>query len=609
MLKYILDRALSEYVKSFISWGSDTTESFISSLDRSLISGGTISTVYMAQEHDPIIVKDITYALSDIGFIKSSVLSKYASVELIESKLYEYESKSEIDSYKVHERFKSMILRRDIEHYPATLVRSNGVIKETGLSRLGFAKVAKNDFQFDTIKLSEYREPIVQTIVKSIQKSVENGNITDKFFLNEANYQVIAELAVDYYIADPSQRFNLEQNISDSRGRATFKALKRIGNPIQFKDFRALLIVPEPTVINVFSRDKLNDIYYFIAELIGTDADTVDGKYIAGRMAYEARSLPQIDLTMEHDRTELHELIWLERIYDKLDELDIQRRIFWDIPLEVDASMSINQYVGALTNDARLLSRTNVIGDTLTDPWYIEGVKRIHGKFVGTPVFYGSSQAATTLLRANGVTPDMDEVRAINQEFRNGAFAVTKAFKDCVIDGYSNHAPAIQIQIADDTFNVECNKFKVAGSTRIFTTAWDSDLKRMRTAVTHEPIRIPDYDRFKLFWATCLIHNLDSQDSNSIALEISTELVDHESLSNWIITIHDAALTLPGTCRVVRNKYAKRLKRVNTNRDEIISNFRASIGATSMKSDVSFMKLHRMVEQADDVEFNASAMK
>ena len=42
--------------------------------------------------------------------------------------------------------------------------------------------------------------------------------------------------------------------------------------------------------------------------------------------------------------------------------------------------------MGALTNDKRLLESTNVIGDILTDPWNVEGVRRNAIKAAGTPV-------------------------------------------------------------------------------------------------------------------------------------------------------------------------------------------------------------------------------
>lgn len=46
---------------------------------------------------------------------------------------------------------------------------------------------------------------------------------------------------------------------------------------------------------------------------------------------------------------------------------------------------ALAQVVGALTNDQRILESTCVIGDKLSDPWYIDGVRRVTAKAVGTP--------------------------------------------------------------------------------------------------------------------------------------------------------------------------------------------------------------------------------
>lgn len=76
-----------------------------------------------------------------------------------------------------------------------------------------------------------------------------------------------------------------------------------------------------------------------------------------------------------------------------------------------------------------------------------------------------------------------------------------------------------------------------------------------------------------------------------------------------MLTIHDAVITLPGTAREVRKAYAHQLKQVNKDRNSIIKEFRESIGATDIKSDIAFMNLYKATQQAKDVDFNASAMK
>jgi hypothetical protein len=44
------------------------------------------------------------------------------------------------------------------------------------------------------------------------------------------------------------------------------------------------------------------------------------------------------------------------------------------------------QYEGLLTGDKRLLEMTNVIGETLEDPWKLEGMSRKMLKKAATPM-------------------------------------------------------------------------------------------------------------------------------------------------------------------------------------------------------------------------------
>jgi hypothetical protein len=425
-------------------------------------------------------------------------------------------------------------------------------------------------------------------------------------------------MCLDKYETNPSW-YNLEYNESDTRGRSIFKALKRIGNPVQYKDFRALLVMPTPVIVSTNSTTALEDIYYFIAELTGSKAVTEAGKFEDGYKAYLANELPELDLTNAHDRGDLHELIWLERIYAQLDEVFEFGSTEWIVPLEVDASQSVAQVAGALTNDRRLLSSTNVIGFKLTDPWHIDGVRRQAGKLKGTPTFYGSSASAKALISKKGYlyeqllpeeataeqiatakAMDKEEQSAINREFAQGRFSVLNKMKDAIISGYNNHTPRVDIKIWDDQYYVPVNKFKAAGSELQVTEAWDSNSSKFKYSVTHKPTLIPDYEYMKLYWQTGLIHNLDSQVCNKIPLLVN----------EWMLTIHDAVIMGPGVARRVRETYAALLQEIHTNRFDIVNSYRQSIGATDRKSDIAFMKLYEMTEHCIEAPiFKRTAMK
>ena len=336
-----LDKHLSDSQKEFINFSSKTTQAMLKQLDRAVVAGNnSISLPYWA-EKDPKLVKDFTYAMVKLGYGTTVVRNNFASF-VFNSKLLDQDK---LRDYRIQQRLQRYVLRLDTEDYSPTLVKANGDIRETGLVRKGFAKASKRPFSFDTKYLQKYLPYIRRNLVKSIEiaynKAVEKGKASkfDSFLADPANYVVIADYVLNEYLL--GLEYNLEQNISDSRGRAIYKALKRIGNPISSKDFRALLVVPkqQAVAISINNKQALDDIYYFVAELCGVKADTYNAKLEAGKQCYKARSLPNIDFGTLESLKDLHELIWLERIYDQLDKLYARGVCVWQIPLECDASM------------------------------------------------------------------------------------------------------------------------------------------------------------------------------------------------------------------------------------------------------------------------------
>ena len=623
MVHNYLDTTLTDAQKEAMHWNHEVTQGMVKALENAMIHNDNgIGLPYWAKRN-PAVVSDVTFVLSKLGIAFTRVTKNFSRMEFNTALI----NSEEFKKWRFNSRLKAMVMRRDTKEYPTNLVKVNNKETETGIDRKGFAKIAKNEFMLDTDTLTKYRRPIVQNLIKSIKIGIEQGKIKDKFFEDKANYRLVVNKAVEYYMANPKQRYNLEKNVSDQRGRSIYKALKRVGNPTSSKDFRALIVVPKESAITIKlgserAKDQLDDILYFIAELTRSKATTPQKKILAGNKAYRTRHLPQLNLKSEEDRKDLHELVWLERIYDKLDEIYKGEEVLWDIPLEADASMSIAQIVGALTNDQRLLESTNVIGDTLTDPWYIEGVRRNAGKAVGTPVFYGSSQSAMGLISSKkqlfeqilmaedptaseaeyikAKAQSKKEIQLIRKEFNTGRFAVMKQFKDLFIQNYSVEKPVIPVKLYKDTFNVHVNKFTTAGSELIVTEAYDTKSGKFKRSFTHEPVLIPDYKRMKLFWATCAIHGLDSQIMDKIAY----------TYTYWMLTIHDAIICLPGHAKILRQAYADELKEINTHRYSIIRDFRESIGATSTKADVDYYKLSKIIVQApENTPYLATAMK
>ena len=616
MIKEYIEEHLSQSDKDFMDIESDVAQRMLSTLDRNLVDGtNSLGLPYWAKQ-SPQLVRRFTYVMLTNKMGTTKVKRKWSEFIFDMSLL----NQEDILAYRTLRKLSKYTSRLDTKEYPNDLVKSNGTIKKTGLRRLGFAIAAKRRYKFDTAYITKYRELIKSNLIKSITKGIESGKIKDKFLEDKANYSEVTDYVIDYYLLDNEREYNNEYNISDSRGRAILQSAKRLGNIISSKDFRAIMRVNEPILVNRDNKEQMNDIYYFIAELCGSKAKSEITKIAVGKRFYKARKLP----TLCAD--ELHEHIWLERIYAKLDRLYEGNLKFvqWDIPLEIDASMSIAQIAGALVNDQRLLERTNALGSEITDPWYIDGVRRLSGKFIGTPTFYGSSQSATSLLRKrnftyvqilekhcldNGTKPtkaqldeagrkDQAELVEIRKEFNEGGLSVLKQLKNALINGYSNHKPSINVKIWNDSFNVEANKWKRSGTKIVVTEVYTT--KGFKKSFTHEPKLIPDYAHMKLYWATCLIHGIDSQIMNNII---------YKMIDEWIISIHDAALALPGIAGRIRKSYAIELKQVNIERKSILNNYRVSIGATALKDNVAFMKLDKAVQQAPDEAYNACAMK
>lgn len=593
MIHKLLNNELSAKQKEFIRFESDDTQGIIRALERGIINNNNGVGLPYWSKKNPQMVKDFTFAMVKLGYGTVKATRNYSRFEFNISKL----DRKELLEFRTQAKLKKFLMREDTKDYASNLVKSNGVIKETGLNRPGFAKVAKHTFKLDIDMMQLFYEPIKLNLVKSMKKAHEAGKLKDRYFNDEANFEIVVNDCLNHYMLDKT--YNLEYNVSDSRGRSIYNALKRVGNPVSNKDFRAMLVMPE-ILVSRENADQINDIFYFIAELMGSKADTEAGKILDGIEFYSNHELPILNLEDEHDRTELHELIWLTRIYTRLDRLYAGNLPFvrWDIPLEIDASMSIAQVVGSLTNEERLLTRTNVIGDKLTDPWYIQSTRRAAAKSAGTPTFYGSSQSVVSLIRKAGLETNKEEIKAIRKEFATGGLAIMKQFKDAIIQNYNNHAPTITVNIWNDSFEIEVNKFKPAGAEIIVTEAWNG--KKYIQSFTREPIMVPDYKYMKLFWATCIVHNLDSQCVDNIATIIP----------EWMLTIHDAIITAPGTAKRCRYMYASQLKQINTARNKIIKDFRHSIGATTMKADIAFMNLFNNTKHVEeDIQFNATAMK
>ena len=343
----------------------------------------------------------------------------------------------------------------------------------------------------------------------------------------------------------------------------------------------------------ILDKHGIRAVMLFIAELNGFKSGTVKSKAHFGLKCWLSTTLHQPDYSAEEGRAEAHENIWLERLYDGLDKhFDVTNLIkskaltnrdaliyianrhnkstfLWDIPLELDASASMLQYIGLLTADSRLLSMTNVIGSTLSDPLAFPGIPRTQFKHAATPMLYGSSKACHELWQAKKHKYTIEQIQAFNTELASGALGVANAFKEFLI---TNVKPKefMTPNINGEIFQIECNRYRNVGDHTTKYDIYDTITNSIR-CISHTTTRKEaDLEQFRRYFVTLLIHNLDSQVANKVIGKVMDKY-------GWGIDIHDAFIVHPNAARDVRKWYSQELTHIYNNRTRILANYFQSI--------------------------------
>lgn len=578
---------------SYMGIESDETIEFLEALEYSLVKMNSLSVPFWSEQIGAERLNRILYVLGNRNLVVTKVAKRYADVKATSELV---DRIGDVLDFRIDTKIHKYGMKLDLNDHDNDLVKTPSGIKRTGLVRPGFAYSAKQSFRLDVDMLVEYREAIIVNATKSIEKTMLDYS---DIALDEANYREMCEVVIDNYIANPSNMYNLEYNVSDQRGRAIYNGIKRVFNPVSSKDCRSLLVASKPVVISRSDVEALSDIYLWIAELLGCKRTTIKAKKLAGMMSYYKRDIPVIDLDTDEGRKELHEVIWLTRMYAKLDTLFSVGTVVWDIPLEMDAGMCLAQVIGATLNSEELLVKTNAVGTKIEDPWHIEGVRRVAGKTVGTPTFYGSSQSAISLLKSKHITPDKDELLAISKEFSNGTFSIIKDFKNMLIKNMDVQTPTYEVQGWNETYTVEVNKSKAVGAQLNAHVVWDTVTRRDKVFFLHTPITIPDYARFKLFGPTGYVHNVESKVVDNTMAELAL-------LEEWAISIHDAILCLPGS--KARSNYISNLEALNAVGIDTLVEYMKSIGAITPKANIALAKILDKVTP-NTKKFSENALK
>lgn len=256
--------------------------------------------------------------LSKAGWITSVLDANYAYITLNESKLLKWVTKEELIEVKRTYKFIKYRLGCTKSTWIDKVQLADKTVA-TGLIRKGFAKAGNNKFTYDVRFLTKYLHYVAINVCKGLTDSTK-----------DVTYDEVIHELLNYY-SNNNNVYTLGNNISDSRGRAIFQCMKKIFNPISCKDARALLICKAQHL----TEEGMNFVFASIAELLAYRGDgkpyTFADKIKRGMDAYDRHEIPNINL--DEDSDELHVIIWLQRIYENLDNYDGTN---WVVPIEVD---------------------------------------------------------------------------------------------------------------------------------------------------------------------------------------------------------------------------------------------------------------------------------
>lgn len=571
--KQIVELSGSEYA-------SEMEDMFQSIWYNYLKNKGSVSAVYWSDRfNNPVVFNKFVMHLSKAGWINSIVEPKrnWAEIRFNESKLDKWVSSKEVLKIREQKKFLKYQLTDKADTTSNKVKTANG-IRSTGLVREGFAKASTVKFKYDTALLKKYREAIELNLTKSMRMlKLEYGVFNDT-----VDYSSVSKSILEYHMNNPDKEFCLGGNISDSRGRAIYKALGKVFNPVSFKDARALLVCkPKP-----LSLSGLISVYLAIAELLKLKPSTLIEKASLGRKAYDDRTLPELDLSTEEGRKELHTLILLERLYDGLDN----KQDCWDIMIEVDATASMLGIEGALLNHKPFLEMTNLLGDTLSDAWSFKSIERTQFKKAMTPLLYGSSKDCRTLWKQNKISYNHDQVKAFNKEIRYGALSVADKFKSFIINNVKPKEVMV-VKVWDEEFEVVCNRYSSIGEYTKRYDIYSTQLGRVETIYHTHTKRVADLGQFKRYFVTLLVHNLDSQIANKICK------------IDGVLSIHDAFISHPNKTSEIKDGYCNMIDKIYANRERILADYFSSIGIDS-KASVEWTELQQAIQPVNN-DFSA----
>lgn len=563
---------------------------------------GTTSLVYWSDRfNNEKVFNKLLIHLSRAGWINTVVspARNWAEVGMNEEKLLQYLTEQELQQVRVHKKFVHYILEEK-DSTTQSNTKLGRKILDTGLRRPGFMKASNTRFSYDVEAIEDNYDVILANLCKSMEKIRDDMRSKGKeMHLDLADYDEVSKQILEHHLYD-DREYTTGDNTNDSRGRAIKEALGKVFNPISSKDARACIIIPE-RFRNKFTALHLPAVYLAIAELLGVKKSNKRAKLEAGLQAYHNRTLHDLDETLEEDRKDWYENIWLSRLYKELDKFYIAQQagitFYWSVPIEIDATASMIMLTGTLLGDKNYLTLTNAYGDQLNDFWTVPGIRRQVFKKVGTPTGYGSSRTPKELLDNNHIKYSLEELRLVTQEVDNGRLALMNTFKNFIIN---NVQPKEQMRpvIDGEEFTILCNRYSAVGDKHVDYTLYDSGADEIRQ-ITHTKTHfVPNLQAFKRYFVTLLIHNLDSQIADKICQEL-----------DWVIDIHDAFIVCPTKVQATKAHFGRLLEDIFNRKDEILAKYFESIGIPVDVIAVEWQKVRKFVDPIEEWDYNDMALK
>lgn len=172
--------------------------------------------------------------------IKANPNDRWAEAIINEDMLLEYVNLDELNHVIAKKKFKLYMLNWE-DSKVSTITSNKGYKAYTGHHREGFQKSTQTQFYYDTDMLTKYKKHIIRNVNKSMEKvRIKYPDMV----ITEDSYDSISTQIVEH-LADNPELFTMGQNYSDIRGRAIKSGLRKVFNPVGFKDSRALLTIPE----------------------------------------------------------------------------------------------------------------------------------------------------------------------------------------------------------------------------------------------------------------------------------------------------------------------------------------------------------------------------